>query len=56
MKRISELFLIVLLLAGTAAFAAQATDEKAFEEKLASVVPSERQYAWQRQHDVYAFI
>jgi hypothetical protein len=27
-----------------------------FEEKLVSVVPSVRQYNWQRKYDVYAFI
>jgi alpha-L-fucosidase len=44
------------LLAGISTFGGQAPEEKAFEEKLAAVVPSERQYAWQRRHEVYAFV
>ena len=47
---------IVIVLAQAAACAAQTADERAFEEKLAAVVPSDRQYAWQRKHDVYAFV
>ncbi|MDR2982716.1 MAG: alpha-L-fucosidase [Puniceicoccales bacterium] len=31
-------------------------EEKAFEEKLAAVVPSDAQYRWQTNHEVYAFI
>jgi hypothetical protein len=56
MKRAWQFLVVVQLLAGTTTLAAQATDDKAFQEKLAAVVPSERQYAWQRKHDVYAFI
>jgi len=56
MKRTTWLLALVLLLAGTTAFAAQTPEEKAFEEKLVSVVPSDRQYNWQLKYDVYAFI
>jgi alpha-L-fucosidase len=56
MKRIWPLLTMAALLAGIPTFGEQAAEEKAFEEKLASVVPSERQYAWQRRHDVYAFV
>lgn len=56
MKRALCLLVIIQLLAGVMVFAAQTQEEKAFEEKLASVVPSERQYTWQRRHDVYAFV
>jgi alpha-L-fucosidase len=34
----------------------QSPADRAFEEKLVAVVPSERQYEWQRKHDVYAFV
>jgi len=33
-----------------------AADDKAFEEKLAAVVPSDRQYEFQLKHEIYAFI
>lgn len=56
MKRMLYLSVIAQLITQTVLLAAQTPEEKAFEEKLASVVPSQRQYAWQRQHDVYAFI
>ena len=36
--------------------AASTPEEKEFEERLAAVVPSDRQYEWQRKHDVYAFV
>ncbi len=44
------------LLVGTSEFAGKTPEDKAFEDKLAAVVPSERQYAWQRRHEVYAFV
>ncbi len=56
MKRVWLLLAMVSLPVGSTIFAALTPQDKAFEEKLASVVPSERQYAWQRRHDVYAFI
>jgi alpha-L-fucosidase len=56
MKQAWLLLAMASLLYGTTAFAGQTPEEKAFEEKLAAVVPSERQYAWQRKHDVYAFV
>ena len=56
MKRVFSLLVIVQLLAGTIVYAAQNADQAEFEKKLASVVPSERQYNWQRKHDVYAFV
>jgi alpha-L-fucosidase len=56
MKRTCLLLTFVSLLTAAWAFAGLTPEEKAFEEKLASVVPSDRQYAWQRQYDVYAFI
>jgi alpha-L-fucosidase len=55
MKRVL-LLTIISLLAGTFTFAAQLPEEKAFEEKLAAIVPSDVQYNWQRKYDVYAFI
>jgi alpha-L-fucosidase len=52
--------MIALVVSASAAFAqvdtAQSLNDRAFEEKLASVVPSERQYQWQLKHDVYAFV
>jgi alpha-L-fucosidase len=56
MKRATWLLTIVYLMAGAMTFAAQTPAEKAFEEKLAAVAPSDRQYNWQRKHDVYAFV
>jgi alpha-L-fucosidase len=56
MKRTRLLLSMMSFMAVTSVFGGQTPAEKAFEEKLASVVPSERQYAWQRQYDVYAFI
>ena len=56
MKQVWYFLTVVSLLAGLRTVAAQSPDEKTFEERLAAVVPSERQYAWQRKHDVYAFV
>lgn len=56
MKRLCLLLSLILLLGAAAVFGEQTPEEKAFEEKLAAVVPSERQYKWQLQYDVYAFI
>lgn len=56
MKQPRLLMTMMSFLAVSLVFGGQTPEEKAFEEKLVSVVPSERQYAWQRQHDVYAFI
>ncbi len=56
MKQILRLLVILQLLAGTKIFAAMNPEARVFEEKLVSVVPSERQYNWQLRHDVYAFI
>jgi len=56
MKQFCLSLTVVLLRIVTAVWGGQSPEEKAFEVKLASVVPSERQYKWQRQYDVYAFI
>jgi alpha-L-fucosidase len=57
MKRaLRSLAAMALLLVSTTIFAALTPEEKAFEEKLAAVAPSDRQYDWQSRHDVYAFI
>ncbi|MBN1766172.1 MAG: alpha-L-fucosidase [Sedimentisphaerales bacterium] len=56
MKRVRLLLTMFLLLTITTVWGGQTPEEKAFEKKLASVVPSERQYTWQRRYDVYAFI
>lgn len=56
MKRACQLLAMVQLLVGLTTFAAQTPEEKALEEKLAAVVPSDQQCAWQRKHDVYAFV
>ena len=56
MLRTRWLLALLLIGARTAVCAAQTAEEKALEEQLAAVVPSDRQYAWQRKHDVYAFI
>jgi alpha-L-fucosidase len=56
MKRVLLALAVVSLLAETAILAVQPPEEKAFEEKLVAVVPSNRQYEWQRKRDVYAFI
>jgi hypothetical protein len=45
MKRVFWSLAMLPLLAGTV-FAAQTPEEKAFEEKLAAVAPSDRQYEW----------
>lgn len=44
------------ILAGPSVLAQQALVDRAFEEKLVSVVPTEAQYKFQLKHDVYAFI
>src|SRR5689334_2668394 len=56
MKNSFALIALALLTSVSSLHAALTGEEKAFEEKLAAVVPSERQYAWQRKHDVYAFV
>lgn len=56
MKQTSLFFSTFLLWAAIDGMGALSPEEKAWEEKLVSIVPSERQYQWQRQHDVYAFI
>jgi alpha-L-fucosidase len=55
MIRLGQISAFWLLLIPTSV-SAQSLDDRAFEEKLAAVTPSERQYQWQRTHDVYAFI
>lgn len=44
------------LLAATSATAQVPSDDKALETKLVEVVPSERQYDFERKHEVYAFV
>lgn len=57
MTRICLLPAAVFFLGGLIVWADMTPEETmAFERKLVSVVPSDRQYAWQRQYDVYAFI
>jgi alpha-L-fucosidase len=56
MKRALQLLALVQLLAAATVYAGQTPEERALEEKLAAVVPSEAQYAWQVKHDMYAFV
>jgi alpha-L-fucosidase len=56
MAKASWLSMALMLLAIAQLMAAQTPEEAAYEQKLAAVVPSERQYNWQRKHDVYAFV
>jgi len=56
LKRRGLLTVCLVALSAVASFAAAPVDDAAFEQKLAAVVPSDRQYAWQLRHDVYAFV
>ncbi|HOQ05081.1 MAG TPA: alpha-L-fucosidase [Anaerohalosphaeraceae bacterium] len=57
MMRILLVSSVVFSIAAAGMAAERSLQETAaLEQKLVSVVPSERQYAWQRKHDVYAFI
>jgi alpha-L-fucosidase len=56
MKQVLKFLVTVQLLAVSSSVTALASDNGTFEEKLITVVPSERQYSWQRHHEVYAFV